>query len=245
MKTDLRLTAILIFLLMAGCMETGQQQLTESKSSPNVLASDESDPNARKSTGGGSGQIYLSVTIDELMLSSDEKGAYVNGIDGISAQFNSSDGSFSLSTSSVKGKAPIRRLYFPPNIQEGIVVPYAIDLNASYSYLLNVFTSDSEPAPFKIQEIPVGTSQVMAMRIWGSNSSGTIEFRLIFNYGIGAGYVTDKVIVTRVDSTTWTVESTNSDESNPNATAALTGGNNKDLKGYYSVPFKLRLTKIN
>jgi hypothetical protein len=238
MKTDLRLTAILIFLLMAGCMETGQQQLTESKSSPNVLASDESDPNARKSTGGGSGQIYLSVTIDEQMISSDGKGAYVNGIDGISAQFNSTDGTFSLTTKNARNKNP-RKLIFP----EGAT--YAINPNLSFNYLINVLANDVHPAPYKIQDIPEGTSQIMAMRVWGSNSSGTIEFRLLFNYGIGAGYVTDQVLVNRINSTTWTVESTDSDESNPNATAALTGENNKDLKGYYSVPFKLTLTKIN
>lgn len=237
MKSSIKLSVILLCLVLTGCIETSQQTLTENKTLANTLASDESDPNARKG-GGSTGQIYLSVTVDPLMISDDGRGAYINGVDGISAQFASSDGSFSLTTSTTRIKNP-RRLTFP----EG--AGYNINPNSSNTYLLNIFPSDSEPAPFKIQEIPVGTSQVMAMRIWGSNSSGAIEFRLIFNYGIGAGYVTDKVIVNRVDSTTWTVESTDSDLSNPNATAALTGSYNKDLRGYYSVPFRLTLTKIN
>ncbi len=237
MNCSIKLPAILLCLVLAGCIETSQQTLTENKSLANSLASDNSDPNARKG-GGSTGQIYLSVTVDPLMISDDERGAYINGVDGISAQFASSDGSFSLTTSTKRIKNP-RKLTFPDGIN------YAINPNLSNTYLLNVFANDVHPAPFKIQEIPVGTSQVMAMRIWGSNVSGVIEFRLIYNYGIGAGYVTDQVIVTRVDSTTWTVESTDSDTSNPDATAALTGGNNKDLRGYYSVPFKLTLTKFN
>ncbi len=236
MKTSIKLSAILLCLVLAGCIETSQQSLTENKSLANSLASDDSNPNARQ--GGGSGQIYLSVTVDDLKLASDRKGAYLNGIDGISAQFLSPDGSLSLTTSTTRIKNP-RRLTFPDG------AGYNINPNSSNTYLLNVFANDVHPAPFKIQEIPVGTSQVMAMRIWGSNSSGAVEFRLLFNYGIGAGYVTDKVIVSRVDSITWIVESTNSDTSNPDATAALTSADNKDLRGYYSVPFKLTLKKIN
>lgn len=236
MQTNFKLTAILLCLVLAGCIETSQQSLTENKSLANSLASEDSDPNARKGDGS-TGQTNLSVTVDALMISNDGRGAYVNGKDGISAQFVSSDGSFSLTTSTTRIKNP-RRLTFPDGGN------YAINPNSSNTYLLNVFANDVHPAPYKIQDIPVGTSQVMAMRIWGSNLSGAVEFRLIFNYGIGAGYVTDKVLVTRVDSTTWTVESTDSDESNPNATAALTGESNKDLRGYYSVPFKLILTKI-
>lgn len=236
MKTNLKLSVIFLCLLLAGCIETGQQQLTENKSNLSPLASVDSNPNARKSTG--TDQIYLSVAIDNLMLSHDGKGNYINGMDGISAKFESSDGSFLLTTSNARNKNP-RKLTFPQGDT------YAIDPNLSFNYLLNILANDVDPAPYKIQDIPIGGTQVMAMRIWGSNSKGTIEFRLLFNYGIGAGYVTDKVIVKRVDLTTWTVESTDSDTSNPEATAALTGGNNKDFKDYYSVPFKLTLTKIN
>ncbi len=236
MKTNFKLSAILLCLVLAGCIETSQQSLTENKSLANSLASDESDPNARKE-GGSTGQIYLSVTVDPLMISNDGRGDYVNGKDGISAHFVSSDGTLSFSTSTARIKNP-RRLTFPNG------GTYAINPNLSNTYLINVLANDVHPAPYKIQDIPVGESQIMAMRVWGSSSSGTIEFRLLFNYGIGAGYVTDQVLVTRNDLNTWTVESTNSDASNPDATAALTGGNNKDFKDYYSVPFKLTLRKI-
>lgn len=236
MKSNFKLSSILLCLVVAGCIETSQQTLTENKSITDPVASDPSDPNARK--GSGSGQIYLSVTVDDLKMASDGKGAYINGIDGISAQFLSTDGTLSLTTSNAR-ITNARKLTFPDGSG------YAINPNASANYLLNVFANDVDPAPSKIQDIAIGTSQVMAMRVWGSNLKGAIEFRLLFNYGIGAGYITDKVIVTRVDSTTWTVESTDSDPSNPNATAALTGFDNKDFKGYYSVPFKLTLKKIN
>ncbi len=238
MQTNFKLSAILLCLVLAGCIETSQQSLTENKSLANSLALDDSNPNARQG-GGSTGQIYLSVTIaDNLKIASDKIVPYVNGVDGVSAQFVSSDGSLSFTTSTTRIKNP-RKLIFPDGAN------YAINPNSSNTYLLNVLANDVHPAPYKIQDIPEGTSQVMAMRIWGSNLSGAVEFRLIFNYGIGAGYITDQVIVTRVDSTTWTVESTDTDESNPNATAALTGSYNKDLRGYYSVPFKLTLTKIN
>lgn len=223
-------------LAVVGCMETGQQQLTENKSLINSVASDASDPNARR--GAGSSQINLSVTVDDLKMASDGKGAYTNGIDGISAQFVSTDGTLSLTTSNARINNP-RKLTFPDG------AAYAINPNLSTNFLINVFPNDVHPAPYKIQDIPVGTSQIMALRVWGSNSKGTIEFRLLFNYGIGAGYVTDQVIVSRIDSTTWTVVSSNSDTSNPDATGAMTGFDNKDFRGYYSIPFRLTLRKIN
>nr|WP_287936738.1 hypothetical protein [Algoriphagus sp.] len=237
MKSSIKFSTVLLCLAVVGCMETGQQQLTENKSIPEPVASDPSDANARKG-GGSTGQIYLSVTVDDLKLASDGKGTYTNGIDGISAQFTSPDGSLSLSTSNTRIKNP-RKLIFPDG------AGYAINPNLSANYLLNIFANDVDPAPYKMQDIPVGTSQVMAMRIWGTNSSGTVEFRLIYNYGIGAGYVTDKVTVTRIDTVTWIIGSTDSDTSNPEATAALTGGNNKDFRGYYSVPFRLVVKRIN
>lgn len=234
MKSNFKLSAILLCLVVAGCMETGQQQLTENKSFTNSVASDESDPNARKGDGGSTtGQIYLSVTVDDLMISSDGIGAYVNGVDGVSAQFVSPDGTFSFGTSTARIKNP-RRLTFPANNPT-----YAINPNLSPNYVINVLANEYDPAPYKIQDIPVNESQVMAMRVYGVNSRGIIDFRFLFNLGIGAGYITDKVTVTRIDTTTWTVESTS------DATAALTGGNNKDFKAYYSVPFKLTLKTIN
>ncbi len=237
MKNSIKFSAVLLCLAMVGCMETGQQQLTENRSLTNSVASDPSDPNARKG-GSSTGQIYLSVTVDDLKMASDGRGAYVNGIEGVSAQFVSPDGTFSLRTTSARIKNP-RKLTFPDG------GTYAINPNASTDFLINVLANEVDPTPYKIQEIPEGESQLMAMRVWGSDIKGTIQFRLIFNLGTGLGYETDQVLVTRTSATTWTVESTNSRISNADATAALTGGFNGDFRAYYSVPFKLTLTKIN
>lgn len=242
MKTSIKLSAILLCLVLAGCIETSQQSLTENKSLANSLALDDSNPNARQ--GGGSGQIYLSVTVNDLKLASDGKGAYLNGIDGISAQFLSTDGSLSLTTSTTRIKNP-RRLTFPDG------AGYNINPNLSDNYLINVLANEYEVNPRKIQDIPVGEDQLMSMRVWGSNLKGTIQFRLLYDLGNGLGYETDKVLVKRTSTTTWTVESTNSKEFNgnatvnPEATTAMTSGFNGDLRGYYQVPFKMTLTKIN
>jgi hypothetical protein len=231
MKSNLKLSAILMCLVLAGCMETGHQ-LTESESSKIPLASDEYNPNARKGDGGGgtTGQIYLSVTVDDLMISSDGRGVYINGIDGVSAQFLSSDGTLSFITNTTNSNSFIRKLIFPEN-------GYLINPNLSSSYELHVLAPLNVRRFKRIQDFVVGESQIMGMRIWGSYSS-VIEFRLLFNIGSNVS-VTDEVKVTRTAIGTWTVEST------VNATAALTGGNNKDFQGNYSVPFKLTLNKIN
>jgi hypothetical protein len=243
MKTNLKFPAIFLCLLMAGCMETGQQQLTENKSSSNLLASDDSDPNARK--GNVSNLIYFSVAIDDLnhMLVSDAKGDYIHGIEGISAQYNTSDGVFSFSTNNPR-KTPLRKLSFP------VGHTYAIDPNLSYNYSINVLANQNDIVPYKIIEIPVGESQFMSMRIWGSDDRGFVQFRLLFNLGVSEGYETDKVLVTRTADDTWTVESTDSKllnddfTVNPNATAAQTTKTISEFKGYYSIPFKLTLTKL-
>jgi hypothetical protein len=238
MRSNLKLSAILMCLALAGCMETGHQ-LTESESSKIPLASDDFDPNARKGDGGGTtGQIYLSVTVENLMISHDGNALYTNGKDGVSAQFQAPDGILSFTMSPPRKNVVGRKLTFPTN-----GTGYAIELNGYPSYLVNVLTSDVSPVQKKIQDLVVGESQEMSMRVWGSNSSG-IGFRLLYSLGSGLGYINDKVLVTCTAIGTWTVES-KTVESKTEAQATLTGPDNYPSLGEYSVPFKLTLNKIN
>jgi hypothetical protein len=233
MKKNFKLSAILLCLILVGCMETGQQQLTVNESYKNPVASNESDPNARKGPGGGTNSdVNLSVTVEDYWrISHDGKGPYKDGIDRVTAKFLASDGTLSFITSPTNVKTAIRSLTFPN--QE-----YAINLNASFSYIINILAPLDITDFKRIQDFEVGESHLMGMRVFGINSKGFTDFRLLFNIGSGAGYVTDEVRVIRIDSTTWTVESIR------DSRAALTGSDNKDLKDYYSVPFKLTLRKI-
>lgn len=234
MKSNFKLSAILMCLALAGCMETSQE-LTKNDSSESLSASDEYNPNARAGGGGTTGQIYLSVTVDSVsgqMIASDGGGAYTNGIKGVSAQFQSPDGSLSF-TMSPPRKGVGRKLTFPLRNPD-----YAINLNGYPSYLVNVLAPEDTPNQKKIQDMTILASQEMAMRVWGSNSS-SVQFRLLYSLGSGLGYVNDKVLVTRTASDSWTVES----KLNA-AQATLTGPVNNDRKGEYSVPFKFIVKKI-
>lgn len=173
--------------------------------------------------------------------------AYLNGTDRVDAQILSSDGNFYMNTNNNTVRIPIRTMRFlldpTPSLQ--------IDGKRNYSLRT---APPSDPAitalnggtTYWLQNMPVTVpaySQLMSFRVWGDPQQGVADWRLLFRNGSenNSSSTTDYVKVTRADSKTWYIEGAG--YSSPSSNALLTN-NNGDPQGYFSVPFKLKLTRL-
>jgi hypothetical protein len=229
MKKNLSLTAFLTVLTLVSC----QKSIQQSPDPSNQI----STMSAAKSPSAGNTTVNLSVLVDDgasNQILSDGKGAYINGTDQVGAQILSSDGNFYMNTNSNTAQAPVRTMSFLPG-------PLGTTLEGKRNYSLRT------NATIMLQNMAVASSQEVGFRAWGVQQHGVVDWRLLFRNGLEASStsLTDSALVTRISTTVWTVEPANCIGITYANARLIDGYNNNIGSGYYQVPFKLTLNKIN
>jgi len=229
MKRNFYLTSLVTALALAGCQKDIQQSKEQSTS---LELRSSAKPSAQGNT-----TVNLSVTIDDASVNnilSDGKGAYVNGTDRVDAQILSSDGNFYMNTNNNTVKAPIRNIQFLPGNS-------GFDLSGERNYSLRT------NATIWLQNMTIGSVQIVGFRAWGVQQGGVVDWRLLFRNGLEdyPASTTDYAKVTRVSNDVWTIEPASYPGVTP-ANAGLIDRNNDPIAlGYYQTPFKLTLTRTN
>lgn len=169
--------------------------------------------------------VSLSVAVDDLNgISSDGKGNYVDGSQQVSATIRSSDGNLFIVTNTT----------FKPR-QRWFNFPFNTSLEGKDDY--RIVTDAATPLQ-NMSTASGSNTQLAGMRVWAYTGRGVLAWNMRFDYDAsGNGNpATDKVLITRTGANTWVIESTD------DATAELLDANGSFV-AYYSVPFKLTLTK--
>src|SRR5258706_7396932 len=153
-------------LALTGCQKDIQQSTEQNTSEASMFAA--------RPTATGNATVDLSVTVIDASTNrilSDNKGAYINGLDRVDAQILSSDGNFYMNTNNNTVKTPIRTIQFLQGTPE-------LGLAGKRNYSLRT------TATIWLQNMAVGSYQYVGFRAWGVQQSGIVDWRLLFRNGL-------------------------------------------------------------
>lgn len=202
MKKLLNYALVPVILLLVGCQKDIQTTLPE-------LVADAKGAAAPAKLSA----VALKVTVsNQDGIANDGKGIYTDGVQSTTATIRNTDGQFFFTVD-----ARYRWLTFP----------FRRELEGKDDYRM---VTD---CPIALQNMAIGSAnaQMAGFRVWAYTGRGVLAWNMRYDYNAsGNGNPeTDKVLITRVSSTRWTIQTTNNNK------AELMDSNGNFID-YFSVP---------